>query len=134
MDANLKEARFLLLVTFRKNGEGVPTPVWFGEDGGRLYMRTLAGSPKTRRIRARSQVEVAPCEGDGRPLGERIPGQARMMDRNDPLVQRMDDKLDEKYGEERLAMTRDFRDDQGYELEWIEVTLERSESPRSPEA
>ena len=124
MDPELKEARFLLLVTFRQNGEGVPTPVWFGEEGDRLYMRTLAGSPKTRRIRARSEVEVAPCEGDGRPLGERVPGRARMMDPDETLVQEMDRKLDEKYGEERLAMTRDFRDEQGFELEWIEVTLD----------
>lgn len=124
MDPELKEARFLLLVTFRQNGEGVPTPVWFGEQGDRLYMRTLAGSPKTRRIRARSEVEVAPCEGDGRPLGARVPGRARMMDPDETLVQEMDRKLDEKYGEERLAMTRDFRDEQGFELEWIEVTLD----------
>ena len=124
MDPELKEARFLLLVTFRQNGEGVPTPVWFGEQGDRLYMRTLAGSPKTRRIRARSEVEVAPCEGDGRPLGERVPGRARMMDPDEALVQEMDRQLDEKYGEERLAMTRDFRDEQGFELEWIEVTLD----------
>ena len=124
MDPELKEARFLLLVTFRQNGEGVPTPVWFGEEGDRLYMRTLAGSPKTRRIRARSEVEVAPCEGDGRPLGDRVPGRARMMDPDEALVQEMDRKLDEKYGEERLAMTRDFRDEQGFELEWIEVTLD----------
>ena len=124
MDPELKEARFLLLVTFRQNGEGVPTPVWFGEEGDRLYMRTLAGSPKTRRIRARSEVEVAPCEGDGRPLGERVPGRARMMDPDEALVQEMDRQLDEKYGEERLAMTRDFRDEQGFDLEWIEVTLD----------
>ena len=129
MDPNLKEARFLLLVTFRQNGEGVPTPVWFGEDDGRLYMRTLAGSPKTRRIRARSRVEVAPCEGDGQPLGERVAGRARMMDQNEAMVHRMDGKLDEKYGEERLAMTRDFRDDQGYELEWI--TLESPDGASS---
>ena len=124
MDPELKEARFLLLVTFRQNGEGVPTPVWFGEEGDRLYMRTLAGSPKTRRIRARSEVEVAPCEGDGRPLGERVPGRARMMDPDEALVQEMDRQLDEKYGEERLAMTRDFRDEQGFDLEWIEVILD----------
>ena len=124
MDPELKEARFLLLVTFRQNGEGVPTPVWFGEQGDRLYMRTLAGSPKTRRIRARSEVEVAPCEGDGRPLGERVPGRARMMDPDEALVQEMDRQLDEKYGEERLAMTRDFRDEQGFDLEWIEVILD----------
>ncbi|MFP6639246.1 MAG: PPOX class F420-dependent oxidoreductase [Myxococcota bacterium] len=124
MDPALKNARFLLLVTFRESGEGVPTPVWFGEHGDLLYMRTLAGSPKTRRIRAQSQVEVAPCEGDGRPLAEPVPGQARLVDAGEAIVAVVDAKLDEKYGEERLAMTRDFRDDQGHALEWIEVTLE----------
>lgn len=127
MDPNLKNARFLLLVTFRATGEGVPTPVWFGEHNGLLYLRTLAGSPKTRRIRAQSRVEVAPCEGDGRPLGERVPGRARMVASDEDIVTVVDAELDEKYGEERLAMTRDFRDDQGHALEWIEVTLQSTE-------
>jgi PPOX class probable F420-dependent enzyme len=121
---SLAGAHYLLLVTFRKNGDGVPTPVWFGERDGRLYMRTLAGSPKTQRIRNREHVEVAPCEADGKPLAARVRGTARLLETNDPLLPKLDVQLDARYGEERLAMTRAVRDEQGLPLEWIEVVLD----------
>ncbi len=42
---------YLNLETFRKNGSGVKTPVWFVEDCGVLYLRTDAASGKVKRIR-----------------------------------------------------------------------------------
>jgi len=49
MDNNLSQFEgkpFLNLETFRKNGQGVRTPVWFTQDGGMFYVRTVAGSGK----------------------------------------------------------------------------------------
>src|SRR5918993_351000 len=43
--------RYLSLTSFRRDGTGVATPVWFVEDGGRLLVETDAGSYKVRRIR-----------------------------------------------------------------------------------
>ncbi len=41
---------YLNLETFRKNGSGVKTPVWFVEDGGLLFVRTDASSGKVDRL------------------------------------------------------------------------------------
>jgi PPOX class probable F420-dependent enzyme len=57
---------YLNLETFRKNGEGVRTPVWFWEDGGVLYVRTEDGSGKVKRARRNPQVRVTPCKMDDR--------------------------------------------------------------------
>ena len=46
MDGKLKQFEgqsFLNLETFRRNGSGVKTPVWFTQDGQTLYVRTVAG-------------------------------------------------------------------------------------------
>ena len=56
---------YLNLETFRKNGEGVKTPVWFVEDNGKLYVRTVADSAKVKRLRRNAQVRVTPCQADG---------------------------------------------------------------------
>src|SRR5690348_2090266 len=60
---------FLSLTTFRKNGDPVLTPVWFAQDGDKLYVMTAANSGKVRRIHHNAQVEVAPCTMNGDLLG-----------------------------------------------------------------
>ena len=88
---------YLNLETFRKNGTGVKTPVWFVQDGDNLYIRTIAGSGKVKRIRRSGKVQVAPCKVDGALLGGWIPAQAReVMDED--THQKVDHLLDQKYG------------------------------------
>ena len=71
---------YVLLVTSRRDGRRVATPMWFAADGGRrLVMRSGAGDPKLTRIRANDAVEVAPCTFRGRPLGPPMPGRARIL-------------------------------------------------------
>jgi PPOX class probable F420-dependent enzyme len=53
--------KYLSLTSFRRDGTGVATPVWFVEAGGRLLVETDAGSYKVRRIRRDPQVTIAPC-------------------------------------------------------------------------
>ena len=55
-----EKQQYLNIETFRKNGQGVKTPVWFVEDGETLLVWTEAGSGKARRIRSDSTVRVAP--------------------------------------------------------------------------
>jgi PPOX class probable F420-dependent enzyme len=72
---------YCLVVTYKRSGEGVPTPVWFGVDSeGRLYFRTFAGAAKVRRIRNQPGVRVAPCTMRGKPLGPAAEGTARVVD------------------------------------------------------
>ena len=71
---------YLNLETFRKSGVGVQTPVWFVEDGGVLYVRTIANSGKVKRIRNNSQVRVVPSGGRGEPRGGGVQARADLAD------------------------------------------------------
>jgi hypothetical protein len=69
--------RYLNLETFRKNGQSMPTPVWFVQAGEVLYVRTVAGSGKVKRINNNAQVNVMPCGQNGEPLGTWVQARAR---------------------------------------------------------
>jgi len=69
----LTRGRYLLLTTYRRGGEPVPTPVWFVTDGPRLLVSTGPSTGKVRRIRANPSVLVAPCTLRGRPTGDAVP-------------------------------------------------------------
>src|SRR4051794_20154991 len=57
------------VVSFRRDGTPVSTPVWFGVADGKVYFRSLAGAAKLRRIARNDRVLVAPCSVRGRPTG-----------------------------------------------------------------
>jgi uncharacterized protein len=76
----LRGHKYGLIVTFKRDGTGMPTPVWFGLDAdGRLYFRTGAEVAKVRRIRNNPRVLVAACTVRGRPLGPSVEGTARVV-------------------------------------------------------
>ncbi|MHB8234623.1 MAG: PPOX class F420-dependent oxidoreductase [Solirubrobacteraceae bacterium] len=58
-----------LLVTYRRDGTPVPTPVWAARDDGVLYVRTERASGKVKRLRNDARLLVAPCTVRGEPLG-----------------------------------------------------------------
>lgn len=71
--------KYISLTTFRKNGAGVATPVWFGGDGDKLYVMTRSDMGKTKRIRNNPQVKVAPCTIRGKVTGAEFGAQARIL-------------------------------------------------------
>ena len=71
--------KYISLGTFRKSGVKVPTPVWFGEDGDKLYVMTLSKMGKTKRIRNNPKVTVAPCTIRGKLTGPEIAALARIL-------------------------------------------------------
>jgi uncharacterized protein len=74
----LRGRKYALLVTYRRSGEPVPTPVWFALDGdSRLYVRTGAATAKLKRLRADPRVLVGPSDARGKPLGALAAGTAR---------------------------------------------------------
>jgi PPOX class probable F420-dependent enzyme len=77
--AALEGSRHALVVTFRRSGEPVPTPVWAGVADGKLYFRSEKRVGKIKRIRATPRVLVAPCDGRGKPRGEAVEGRARIL-------------------------------------------------------
>ena len=75
---HLRGSNYIDLVTFRKTGAGVHTPVWFAEADGRLYIFTRPDAGKMKRIRNNPRVEVAPSTMRGRPLGPHVTATARI--------------------------------------------------------
>jgi len=76
---HLEGHKHCLLVTFRRSGEPVPTPVWFGIDAGKVYARSEARLGKVKRIRANPRVLAAPCDNRGKPKGPAAEGRARIL-------------------------------------------------------
>jgi len=71
--------RYISLATFRKSGAAVYTPVWFAEEGGKLYVFTNPRSGKFKRIRNRPDVKIAPCTIRGRIIGPEFSATVRML-------------------------------------------------------
>jgi uncharacterized protein len=76
----LRGAKYALVITFKRSGESVPTPVWFGLGDGKLYFHSEeAGLGKIRRIRNDPRVLVGPCTVRGKPTGPMVEGRARIV-------------------------------------------------------
>lgn len=69
---------YIDLVTYRRSGTPVHTPVWFAEHEGRLYVMTRSDSGKAKRLRNNPRVEVAPCTMRGKRTGPGIGASARV--------------------------------------------------------
>jgi len=71
--------KYLSLTTFRRDGTGVATPVWFVREGARILVETDADSYKVRRIRRNPSVSVATCTATGRIRGEQVAATAELL-------------------------------------------------------
>jgi PPOX class probable F420-dependent enzyme len=76
---SLEGHHYCLLVTFRRSGDSVPTPVLFGMRDGNVYLRTDSQTAKVARIRNNPQVLVGPANSRGKPRGPLARGTARIM-------------------------------------------------------
>ena len=74
---------YLSLVTFRKSGVPVRTPVWFAEDDGKLYVMTNSKTGKYKRIRNNPQVKVASCTIRGKVTGLEFAATVRILPAED---------------------------------------------------
>lgn len=95
--SQFEKQQYLNIETFRKNGQGVKTPVWFVQDGETLHIWTQAGSGKAKRIRSDSTVRVAPSTGSGDPLGEWLPAHAQADDSAE-AIKHVEKLMKKKYG------------------------------------
>jgi PPOX class probable F420-dependent enzyme len=94
---SLHKQQYINIETFRKNGEGVRTPVWFVQDCEVVYVHTVADSGKVKRIRREPRVNIAPCKMDGTPVGDWFSASAREIP-DEETGRRVDKLLDKKYG------------------------------------
>src|SRR5437763_15273804 len=77
--AAIHEQKYMSLTACRKTGVGVATPVWCGEEDGKLYVMTRSDMGKTKRIRNNPQVKVAPCTIRGKVTGPEFKATARIL-------------------------------------------------------
>lgn len=76
---SLRGHRYLLLITFDRNGRPVPSPVWFALDGDAVYVKTAAHAGKVKRLRNDDRVRVAPSTSRGSPRGPSIEMTGRLL-------------------------------------------------------
>jgi uncharacterized protein len=68
-----------LLTSFRRNGQGVGTPVGTVASGGKLYFMTAADTWKVKRLAHNPHVTLAPGTRKGEALGSAIEGTVRRL-------------------------------------------------------
>jgi PPOX class probable F420-dependent enzyme len=72
--------KYLNIETFRNNGKGVQTPVWFAAaPGGPLYVYSTADSGKAKRIRNNGICKIAPCDARGKVTGAWVDARAEFV-------------------------------------------------------
>ena len=88
--------RYLSVTSFKRDGTGVATPVWFVSDGRRLFALTDLHSAKVRRIRRNPRVLVASCRAGGKLRRDPLPARAEVLTAT-PELERVHDLLIERY-------------------------------------
>jgi uncharacterized protein len=69
MSTPLDDDPYVSLLSFKRDGTGVQTPVWAAPLDGKLVVFTLKDSFKVKRIRRNPHVRVAKCGVAGKLLG-----------------------------------------------------------------
>ena len=98
--------QYVELTTFRRNGKGVPTPVWIAPDGEDLLVVTVDDTGKTKRLAHTDRVELRPCSvrGEVAPDAPRYAGRASVH-RDAAAVARVKRAVGAKYGWWYRALT-----------------------------
>jgi PPOX class probable F420-dependent enzyme len=97
MGTQLDDAPYISLMSFKRDGTGVATPVWTAPLDGKLVVFTNRDTYKVKRIGRNPKVRVARCDVRGNLLGPWIDGTAATS--TDPAQQkRMVSALRAKYG------------------------------------
>lgn len=69
----------VLLVTYKRDGTPVPSPVWFAKEGDQLYVWTEINAFKAKRLRNDERALLAPCSARGVPHGEPVAALGRVL-------------------------------------------------------
>ena len=101
------DGKYLSLTSFKRDGTGVATPVWFASDNGHLVVETDADSYKVKRIRRDAHVRLAVCDARGRVRGEPVEADARILPEDER--ERVERLLAEKYRIDRYTILPIYR-------------------------
>jgi PPOX class probable F420-dependent enzyme len=121
----LARHRHTLVVTFRRDGAPVATPVWAALAGGRLYVRAERSSGKVKRLRRDGRALLAPCTTQGRPLGPPLHALGRVLAAHEEhLAERA---LVSRYGVVRALFERTM-DAMRVDMCYLELTPDQASS------
>ncbi len=118
--AGLDKHEFINLVTYRKSGAEVPTPVWFKVVGDHIYVQTFNGAGKVKRIAHTPHVTIWPSDARGGPLGPRFEATARVL--TDSAEQDVAEAIIQgKYGNKRTIFYQQIGLDRSHRT-YLEIT------------
>jgi uncharacterized protein len=124
--SGFEDHKYALLVTFRRDGTPVPTPVWFAVlDDRRFVARCEERTAKVRRIRRDPRARVFPCDPRGKPLGPGVEGTARILGTEEAAE--AEAGLDRHYGRMRRLYEKVMGDDSG--MVYLEVAPAPAKAP-----
>jgi uncharacterized protein len=78
--APIRDAKTILLTTYKRDGTAVATPVSVAFDGERAFFRSYDKAWKTKRLRRNPTVQAAPATLRGKPTGPAIRARATLLD------------------------------------------------------
>ena len=95
----LATAKYVSLTTFRRNGDGVSTPVWIAPSGDDLVFVSVDNTGKTKRLKNNDRVELRACDlrGNVAPDAVTYSGTATV-DRTPGGIARIREAVVAKYG------------------------------------
>lgn len=99
--------KYVSLTSYRRDGTGVATPVWFVIEDGRLLVVTDPGSFKVKRIRRNPEVAIAPCTVSGGLRGEPRPARAELLP--DGEIERVERLIARRYRVDRVLVLPVYR-------------------------
>jgi PPOX class probable F420-dependent enzyme len=99
--------KYVSLTSFKRDGTGIATPVWFVTDDGRLLVLTASDSLKVRRISRNPEVTLAPCSASGRVRGEPVPARAELLPKSE--LHRVEQLMNRKYRTDRILVLPIYR-------------------------
>ena len=117
---SLRGRKYALIVTFRRNGQAVPTPTWYGLDHeGNVCTLTFADAGKVKRLRNDPRALLVPCTIRGKPLGPAIEGRARVLPREE--WDRAERAIQANYGLGRRLYNAPWRGGKAEALTYLEI-------------
>ncbi|MGO8999503.1 MAG: PPOX class F420-dependent oxidoreductase [Polyangiaceae bacterium] len=119
----LADEQYINLETFKKDGNGVKTPVWAAPLDGKLVVMSAGDAFKVKRLRRDAHARVAACDMRGNVRGPWLEATGRILESAED-VKRAHAALREKYGWQ-MAMGDFFARIAGRinKRAWLEITV-----------
>jgi uncharacterized protein len=93
----LADEQYINLETFKRDGNGVKTPVWAAPLDGKLVVMTAGDAFKVKRLRRDAHARVAACDFRGNVRGPWLEATGRILEREEDIG-RAHSALRNKYG------------------------------------